>query len=214
MDDRTKKNSLLAAPTLFTFIGAFGAHILDAVGWIQYAQGLDAVMALFDDARISWPGIYLFGFILSGCLILGANYDLVRAWRRKRVVTQKRSFDIHIYDAINYIAYQTLACSSLPERERLSAATDAVYAAAKGGKLAVYGRLRETALQQPIPKTVWENTRAVVQTIQARYDHRAKLGGYVLSDANDEKKVFYDAILLDSSQVRELWPEDYKTRHV
>src|SRR5690348_4554566 len=99
----------------FSFTGWFVPAVLQAIGWVEWAQGLSAVFDLFANPRISWPGIYLF---LTFVAVSGAavnNWAVFQRWRSRRNQAQTRTWNARFEDAIEYVALATHFGDSLSE---------------------------------------------------------------------------------------------------
>lgn len=206
MQYRTVSNSALAVVGVFSFIGWLGPRILKFINLVQDANGLREMMSLvaIKDVSISWPGIYLFGFIASGVGIIAINLDLAQKYYRRKIDSGHRDWNMNGCDAIIYIINSSLFGKTFPEEStRIHFSNAAFYEAARKGKIQVAGMAEGSTLFEDIPRHIWngENKLDIRECMTGARRRTLYLRW------KDEEKILYRGLMVDEREIQKTWPE-------
>lgn len=205
MQHRATTNTVLTISGLYSLVGWLGPPILKFFNFVQLADGLREMMNLIalNHVSISWPGIYLFGFIASAVGIVSINLDLTRKYISRKRVSHYRDWNMNGCDAILYIANNSLSGTTFPENSKGHLARSAFYEAARIGKIQVAGMSDGSTLLKNIPNRIWDG------------ENRLDFRGCMLSASErslcirwkDEEKILYWGLMVDEEEIRNTWPE-------
>lgn len=187
----------------YSTLGLFAGRALRAIGWVEFAQGLESVFELFSDPRIHWKGVYLLALIISGTAICFINAEYwTKKWKHYREHRACR-WDTTLEEAMNYIVGKSYYGKSL-KSDPFGYASVALANAMKRGNLRIAGRKPNCVDVRSIRKKYLENAIIHYKIMGSSYSTQAYDSRLVSAD--DDKSVLYEGIFVDSRELRRIWP--------
>lgn len=151
--NRRYTTAVLGAIWFVTFVG----WLLDWVGRILAIDWLyNKALVEMPGVSINWQAVYFFGWVLSGSLLVAANWEWVGSLLHR--ATRRRKGDLAVNTAVMHIATTARISDSwapLPQL-RIMEAMRMLQNAVSNGRIYMIGRLRDKAEFVAIKRADWE----------------------------------------------------------
>ena len=193
----------------FSILGWLLPSVAKWIGWVEWAQGLSAVFALFSDPRISWPGIYVLLSMGAATLFAVNNWSEVRVWLARRKELKDHRWDISITEAAMHVAVGTYFGDALKFEDIVQKAShclQAVWEAARAGKLPLGASAPGIATPDAISRRELRDLFLTFKTMPSpRYSYGPVIFDVRIVRPADKTKVVYDKIFTDRAALDRLW---------
>lgn len=206
MQRKQVRDAGLLAVGSFSLVGWLVPALFKAVGWIEWAQGLGDVFALFADPRISWPGVYLFLSFAAASASMVFHWGHIQRWRHDRARAKIRNWNLTFEQAANYVGYLTHFSEGLntDDIKRLTEAGLAIMEAVQSGRLSIAGCKNDSFTPTRVPPRELKTLKIAFKVGRSGYN---KVDVYNVALVNEVgRKVVYDKIFLDRDEVARIWP--------
>ena len=202
MRDKTITNSVLGGLDIFTGGIWLGKHICQALGWVEWAQGLNSAMSIFQTSSVNWDSVFLAGSCVLSVSLIVVNFEfLVSLW----IVIhnwRKQKWDATDKNIINYIVGHSHYGTTFNYENRFDMAAARFFEAVRSGKLKTLVRKPGQTVSIKVKPKDFEGL-----TFTKNF---APTMGYgtpsFYAVTKKDKNIVYESILCDWRRVRKIWP--------
>ena len=188
---------------------AVSGWVLWALDQFGRAQTVYDLIPYIGSVKINWAPIYLFVAIVSTGSLVAVNWDLLSAWRKRREATNQHNWDISLSDAAAYVAFGTFfgeALEEVDDETRLVRSLDAVWEAAKSGKLVLGASVPKSGVAEPLNQRTVRSLKLLFKLVGGRRYGNLHLYNLELVRPENEKMIVYDKLYAERRVLRRLWP--------
>lgn len=205
MRDKNVTSAILGGLDLYMAFVWLGKHLFQAIGWVEWAQGLGAVMAVIPGISLNWDAVYGFAFAgLTGALV-GVNIDRIQGWRRNRAIRKHRTWNMLAEAAIKYIADDSYYGMNLDKDDRYKDAATSFWAHAQKHWLKTALRKKSEGALVYLTKRHFSRASIDIKYGANSYEGTEPKKVKVFLDVGKDGIEEYDAIYCDWYEVKQIW---------
>lgn len=206
MTNRRIVNGILGGLDFGAATMFFGKFICRMFGWIEWAQGLDSAMSIFQSSwiTINWTTVFGGAFCVFSGVLIAINFDFLASLWIVISYHRTRIWDATDKNIVSYIYDGSMYGATFPDERRLEMATACFLEAVQSGRLRVAARKSGEVTQSFPEKWDFDGLEFVVTNQGPSHGYQSTSFSAV---SKTDKRIVFESIMCDWRQIKKIWPE-------